>query len=406
MKATVKKSDYEIYTFNIPLGLRGKKRNAFITRELEKNHPCFSQQCCIDSRLKLHKGKLQSVVAVMDKIKLLEYRGKSKSGIALEGVKNYKFFDENKRYFLLGLATLLIPFLVLPYFFINESKPKQNPVQKDFQIFDEDLIQNDLQAEISSYDFLEKMFLKIADENGFITSFSYTKESSPLDNFGLKVSLDVKKIYPENLDFIMPDASEKVDKHFSPVSYKNQMPSFSVNYSVPQKNETSFKSIGLEKMSRLRGILGQKSTIVSEDCESGFFQISVRDKDFCDLFLALVDGIKELDVEIGTLEIVQGLESHNVNLSFYEQENAEGKTDVSLFADFWNLFCEKKNYESVVPVEKKVAVKNVVQKTLVPNVSKENEKNYGEKIGNVVMKNGKRISYYRGADGKIKGVEE
>ena len=280
MKATVKKSDYEIYTFNIPLGLRGKKRNAFITRELEKNHPCFSQQCCFDSRLKLHKGKLQSVVAVMDKIKLLEYRGKSKSGIALEGVKNYKFFDENKRYFVLGLATLLIPFLVLPYFFINESKPKQNPVQKDFQIFDEDLIQNDLQAEISSYDFLEKMFLKIADENGFITSFSYTKESSPLDNFGLKVSLDVKKIYPENLDFIMPDASEKVDKHFSPVSYKNQMPSFSVNYSVPQKMRHLLKALVWKKCLGCEESLAKNQQLFPRIVKVDFFRFPLGTRIF------------------------------------------------------------------------------------------------------------------------------
>ena len=406
MKATVKKSDYEIYTFNVPLGLRGKKRNAFITRELEKNHPCFSQQCCFDSRLKLHKGRLQSVVAVMDKLKLLEYRGKSKNGIALEGVKNYKFFDENKRYFIFGLAVLLIPFLVLPYFFFNESKIKQNPVKNDFQIFEEDLVQENASQNISSYDFLEKMFLKIANENGAITNFSYTKENVPLDNFGLKISLELKKIYPEKLDFIMPDVFDKVDKHFSSVSYKNMEPSFSVNYSVPQKNEASFKSVDLKKMSELREILSKKSTIISEDCEKGIFQISVKDKDFCNLFLALADGIKNLNVEIGCLEIVQGHECHNVSLGFYDSEQICEKTDVALIADFWNLFCEKKSFENDVRVEKKLVAKNAVQKTIVADVSSEEVKNYGEKIGNVVMKNGKHISYYRGADGRIKGVEE
>ena len=41
----VKKSDYENYSINLPFKfLLGKRRKKFIFKELEKLHPCFSDE--------------------------------------------------------------------------------------------------------------------------------------------------------------------------------------------------------------------------------------------------------------------------------------------------------------------------------------------------------------------------
>ena len=91
----VRKNDYELYLMNIPWTLLGKKRKQYIRRELEKVHPCFGEQYSFDSKTCIRKGKIQTLIAVMDKVKILEYRKNKRSGLHLEGVNAGEMFTGN-----------------------------------------------------------------------------------------------------------------------------------------------------------------------------------------------------------------------------------------------------------------------------------------------------------------------
>lgn len=401
MKQTVKKNDYELYTFKIPLSLRGKKRKAFITKELEKNHPCFSQQCCFDSKVQLKNGKFQSIVAVMDKVKLLEYRGKSKSGVKLEGIKNFDFFSDDNASFvflIIGFIAILFLFLVAPKINVKNK----SVVQDISNIRSDEIVEfPSVKFKIDSYDILEKYLLKVAEHGGIIKNFSYSINQISLEDVETGFSFDVKNIYPENMELSETDFPDSIVQNFSAISYENESPKFSMSLSCTGEEDLSTEKIALETMSVVRNELNKKTEIISEDFNESSFVFSVNDEIFCDLFSALGDCLKNNSLGIVSLELNPGNNLHTVSIVLSKVK--EDKKNLSyLLADFWNLFCERKT-EPIVIIEKNEKTDLRVEQKIEPPIE---EKNYGEKIGEVLRKDGKQIVFYKDADGKIKGVEE
>ena len=74
-KCVVKESDYETYWINIPFRcFLGKQKNKYLYGELEKRHPCFSDDYFFCSKIFLKNRKLKSKVFVMEKMKIAEYK--------------------------------------------------------------------------------------------------------------------------------------------------------------------------------------------------------------------------------------------------------------------------------------------------------------------------------------------
>ena len=74
-KTMVRRRDYDMYSVRLPFSMiRSRQRDAFVRRELEKRHPRFSEKCCADTRLSLHKDGLTADIAVMDKVRLAQYK--------------------------------------------------------------------------------------------------------------------------------------------------------------------------------------------------------------------------------------------------------------------------------------------------------------------------------------------
>lgn len=75
MKDIVRKQDYEIYNFQLPLTVlfRGKKKQ-FIYSELEKRHPGFSEDWSYNTKFELNRNGINSKTLVMKKVKLAEYK--------------------------------------------------------------------------------------------------------------------------------------------------------------------------------------------------------------------------------------------------------------------------------------------------------------------------------------------
>ena len=78
MGNVIKKNDVENYEILLPFSaIAGKRRKQFLCSELEKMHPCFSDEFAFDSAVRAVKrnGVFEDVV-VMNKFKLAEYEGK------------------------------------------------------------------------------------------------------------------------------------------------------------------------------------------------------------------------------------------------------------------------------------------------------------------------------------------
>lgn len=74
-KTLVRRHDYDFYTVRLPFSMiRKRERSLFVRRELEKRHPRFSEKCCTDTKWALRKGKLTAEVAVMDRVRLAQYK--------------------------------------------------------------------------------------------------------------------------------------------------------------------------------------------------------------------------------------------------------------------------------------------------------------------------------------------
>lgn len=142
-KVIIKKDDYERYT--IPFSLNyflPKARKKYIWEELEKQHPCFSEDCCYFYKDKIGKKGVFSDVIVMGKAKLAEYKGKCKK-LYMEDKESKKFlpfslFEKRggKRIF---LAVLLICCIVSVYV-IAKSGKKINKENEYLEIVEENKI--------------------------------------------------------------------------------------------------------------------------------------------------------------------------------------------------------------------------------------------------------------------------
>ena len=74
MRNMILQKDYEKYELILPYkAALGRARQRFIYSELEKMHPCFSDEFCVDSSFKkFTKMGISSDVIVMHKFKLAE----------------------------------------------------------------------------------------------------------------------------------------------------------------------------------------------------------------------------------------------------------------------------------------------------------------------------------------------
>lgn len=109
-KNVILKKDYERYTVHLPFRMllrHGYKR--FLFSELQKRHPCFSEDCSFDSKVKLGKKGLNSDVVVMNRLKLLEYRNRGRKLFIEENSRKNVFRSEkiSARAFIFAFMLLL-----------------------------------------------------------------------------------------------------------------------------------------------------------------------------------------------------------------------------------------------------------------------------------------------------------
>lgn len=112
----IKKSDYEKYRIILPYRfLFGKRRQNYLSAELEKLHPCFSDEFCFDPDfIGLSRKGISADVMVMHKYKLAEYENRhpvTGSGFLAENCDRHRYFVAHKYKVLTAVLILLLVIL-------------------------------------------------------------------------------------------------------------------------------------------------------------------------------------------------------------------------------------------------------------------------------------------------------
>lgn len=432
----VRKNDYECYSFVVPFGcLIGKKRDRFIFKELEKLHPCFSDDCCFDSKIVFKKRNFFANVLVMDKLKFSEYRCENLgASLRLEENEKVKVFCERKKWiwcaavlFALFCAICVIWNVKWHNRALDAANSGASGDVSTWNVLEDASTQVGAQrlssgagegteAELAGVgvvctEFVEKVFLL----DGVISSFLWecdfafggTRENVlRVEDAYEKLNLMVEGIFPESLSF------EKTEILINAIKYENNRPKLNVSCSekvIPFEIENVSKKDFMQSVSNMRTFLLKNCVILEEGKDSCFYRVQVNFNNCSDFFIGIADVVEREKLAISRLqinksdffdvqfEIVKNKkmevfeEKESFNLFRFVGENAF----VFLGKDFFeDLALKKKLDDSVGGSLKKKDEKTSEKKDVVK------KKNY-KQIGKVMNEDGSVIVYYKTELGKI-----
>lgn len=384
--------DYDFYTIPFPLSaIKKEQRNKYIYSELGKLHPCFSDDCCFDARLRLEKTGFKADVVVMQKYTLAEYKTKSRK-IFIEERKRIPFFCSNekrKQYLLVLFFLALCPGIFL---FLNRQKSVEADNRQNISV-EKEVLQTESKADVLEDEACDTaLFLgRLAELNGRITNFEWKT-----DGFSSQLSAEIKGVYPEQLS---PDFKDAV---FSSVTFEDGMPVMKIN--LVQKTKTGIgnkgNTAGFEQTqlwdfrADLRSLVQKLCGKITEETVTPFgikFCIPCESKAFCsEVFLQIFEFLSDSELCIKSIRISSKNDGMDVNLCFSE-----------ILLNYSKAVCESLvlNRELFVPETTSGKKSELVQKAL-PGAKNDNAGSW-TKVGQVIREDGTFVNFYKDKNGKL-----
>jgi len=230
----IKKGDYERYKIILPFrAITGKRKKQFLCSELEKLHPCFSDECTFDSVFKkIEKGGLSTEVLVMNKLKLAEYERKRSFtglGFLLGGENRSKRFFVNEKIkltFLLVFGIILISVAGMISGKMTASGLKVSAEEKnDFSKKKVSLEEITNENALNQKSLSETLFEAVAAANGTINNFEWN-----IEGFTENLKLELKGVYPEYLANVKDLKNEENKQKNLVAVYENEVPLIKLCY--------------------------------------------------------------------------------------------------------------------------------------------------------------------------------
>lgn len=423
----VRKNDYECYSFVVPFGcLIGKKRDRFIFKELEKLHPCFSDDCCFDSKIVFKKRNFFANVLVMDKLKFSEYRCENLgASLRLEENEKVKVFCERKKWiwcaavlFALFCAICVIWNVKWHNRALDAANSGALGDVSTWNVLEDASTQVGAQrlssgagegteAELAGVgavctEFVEKVFLL----DGVISSFLWecdfafggTRENVlRVEDAYEKLNLMVEGIFPESLSF------EKTEILINAIKYENNRPKLNVSCSekvIPFEIENVSKKDFMQSVSNMRTFLLKNCVILEEGKDSCFYRVQVNFNNCSDFFIGIADVVEREKLAISRLQINK---SDFFDVQFEIVKNK--KMEVFEEKESFNLF--RFVGENAFVFLGKGFFKNSTHKLRKNEIERRIESNNNllkkkyKQIGKVMNEDGSVIVYYKTELGKI-----
>lgn len=375
-KKNVLEKDYERYFFPIPVNkVFGKGRNRFIFSELEKRHPCFSDEYCFDVDLKVQNRNLISDVIVIKKKTLAEYLQDYGNGLYFSDCKKKRFRNKGNKYIFFILSVLIITGI----FLLSANKKTEIEIAEVDMEPSIDLIPESTAIQERKYQDLLRV---VKEEQGKITCFNWKT-----DGINSTCKVFIESVFPEKIKNAWREGE------LSSITYSDGIPSYSftVMEKVLSVNDFDIHNSQLNISEKLRTfVLNQKLNLQEEM----IFPYSIKfegkvDKDF---FEKLTTILKENDCFISgfTLDFRNALNTSDasVEISLGQETGFEKGFNSECVCEYFEVFGqrEKKQYKTVV-------TKQSSNKGRIPE-------NY-TKIGEVRYENGTKMIFYKNEMGKL-----
>ena len=364
-KLLVASGDYDFYTMKLPLSLiRRRKRAVFVRRELEKRHPQFSEKCCADTRFLFRRGKILAEVAVMDTLRLAEYRKKYPGRhLFLEGKPDRAVFIRHKGWKKGGLmaTTALAALLLLGRHYLIPHEAETEKVEVAEAVADSMLLPPE--------SLLLSVLSAVGKKGGRIASLAWQ---------GGNCTFSVTGCHPEDI----------ASRTACSVSYANNEPRFELK--LPVSYTSALLSGGDQNfLPQLRKVLLQNGVVILRE-EAGENDVSLTL--FCsqqNLTAALKVCAEEAEVSHWherALRLQSGENGCDLKVGFSTGSRFyENQSPFQVLASYAWLFKPKVLKEKIIP-------RTVAAESISPR---------RDKVGEIKRINGDVFAYYRMQDGSI-----
>ena len=383
-KISCNSDDYDFYTIPIPVkNLFNRQKNRYISSQLEKLHPCFSDDCSYDSHLKLRKNHLIADVVVMQKYKVAEYKAQNKR-LYVKEQKTTQIFASKKQTLVVGVSVLAVVVLIaLLIAAVIHGVVKKELTVTQTQTPPQTVPDTNLQETVPLN--TPKLISFIATHEGKITNFVWS-----CDGYTENASMKISGIYPEQLE-----ASLK-SLRLSPMIFENSLPALTVSLSqksiqtqstVPQQTQ-NFKA-------RFREILFQNNFTLAEESVAPY---GVK-------LSAPLENTTTAELAQNFTAIFTTLLQNNFSLSKIQLDCNEQCLKLELIFSEVKLLPQTELYESLInnmeaflpeqsapPLRQPRVVTQQIATTKQPAV---------QKVGQIIKPDGSVQIYYKDENGKI-----
>lgn len=349
----IRKNDFEKYEILVPFRkLTGRRKEQFLCSELEKKHPCFSDEFTFDSIVKSisRKGMVEHVF-VMNKIKLAEYERKrsfpsvSGTGFCIEKEKRMKRLFVNKRVRFLVYAVSVF-FLILLLGLIGslsgkkgaESKSSAKIASDEEMLFQpqsalEETLSDD--AELDDWICLAaSLFTLVSESDGKIKRFDWSIENQKGGGYE-KIESFITGVFPENTGFFSAGS----------VIYEKGRPQMTLSYKrqvlkVPVKNDLSSIMSNSDFNKSLRMAIASYGAVLKEEKAPPYHITFITDGNRTSE-AALLDEIAQLLSEAGrriTAISINPVNENDFCFGLTIENDFEIGFDLRLLSDYFNLF--------------------------------------------------------------------
>lgn len=388
-KIDVLKKDYERYLFPIPVNrMLGAGKNKYVFSELEKRHPCFSDEYAFDVVLRPGLKGFFSDVVVIKKMKLAEFKKKI-MGLSFEDCREKRFSKISRSRCLAGLFILV----VVGTGFILWNKQncgaltgaeeiREEGIQEENQIEDE---------EISlAYD-LKTLMEIVKNEKGKISFLSW-KTSGVED----ELLISLKGIYPEKVAEVVENGK------ISSILYVDDTPEFSYSmYARRSVIKSKREDAGYEFFQQeIRNLIQKKRCNVIEESFSPYevkFSFTETgdavnsEGEAFGIFAELEKLLRELNLSVESIIVkkseANSADKYEVELSVSRKLDSE--IEIGLLSLYYELFAAGKS--------KSQSFDKIVNKKTIPEKLNEDYR----KIGEVMYGDGTKLVFYKNQDGKV-----
>ena len=398
--------DYELYRISLPLFQRRASRNAFISHELEKMHPCFSDRFTCDTKLRFEKGKLMARVTVIDKLRLAQYKLKFPGLLFIieEKRKEYVFLStKNKLLWCASIVFLLVAISGAVFACrSNLMLHRQSALAKEGSGGEQTAPVQ--QKSPSLQEVCSALFAAVRSQGGSVMQCSLSTSQTHEKQL-CEMNATLSGCYPESMVTRMNELGVPSSALIiSPVSYSNKIPTFAFACSIAETYTPAASEVLIDSQKvcaplvyGLRNqLLSENAEIISEDSANGILSFQIAKNYFapavekCESFLQKTSG------HLSSIALEQNETSISCSVTVSQDNGIFFEKTLSLFA---SCFADKRIPSPVERNETPLMKKNGIKKT--QQVTETNGETVRIKVGQITTADGTCLVYYKNAQGLI-----